>query len=333
MGDKQLQPPRLDPDGVPQVDLLVNPKAVERKEREAAEKAAFAAEAAAPPSRAKIERMIERASKLEPFEINGEKRPQGLNLHGWNLDGLDLSGLDLSHANMHGVSAKGTKFTGANLGHVNGHGGVFEDAEFDDAVSMESFNGCRACFKGASFEGVVARAKDGGDSFAGGLVGANLSESCCHASGSGLDIEEHGLTIEVVDPETQEKILRKVLPEDIHTCLECGLSMVTIKDRIEHTIETGHGKWRMGKNQDLLGQALVDEPVVVDMRLFLSTRNRRPIMKGGRLYSIGPQLRGANVTGMTTAHRDEVPGADLGKPDPDPKPRVIASGMPEEFIL
>lgn len=297
--------PRFLPDGNVALDEVANPMASDRKAREQAERMTLEAEAAEPPSRRKIERLIERMKALEPMHINGKDRPHHTDLHGWILDGLDLSHLDLYGVNMSRASARGTLFIGANLLRVNGHGTVFEDARFDDAV-MEGFNGCQACFRNANFSGVKATGHDGGvlgtEKWTGGLVHANLSESCCYGSARGLDIQEHDLVTPLSD-EAGRPLMTRLGRGESHVCGICDQAFASIKARIEHAMKEGHGTWSVRTDPGVPAQK-TEEPAVMDTRLWLQARGRRPILKGGKLRSTGPQLWGANITGMLRGHKD-----------------------------
>lgn len=322
------KPPRLGPDGQPAKDWTVNPKAQERRAREAVERSRLEAEAAAPWSRDKVARMLEDVRKRESIHVNGVDQPQSLNLHGVTLpDGIDLSSLDLSHANMHGVKVRGGKFVGSNMAHVNAHGAVFQECVFDDAESMESINLCQSCLKGSSFSGVKAEGSGGGvlgdEKWSKGLTSANLSESCCHGTVKGLDIQEHDLTTPLVD-DVGRSLFQKLGAGETHVCQECGESFASIKARVEHAVREGHSKWSI-KTDVKLGAQGIQEPAVMDTRLWLQMKGRHPILRGGKLRSTGSQLWRANVTGMLRSHKDRTS-------DPS-KPKVSVSGLPEDFVL
>lgn len=319
---------RIGPDGKPAQDWTENPKAAERKAREAAERSRLEAEAAAPFSRDKVARMLDDLRKREPIHVNGADQPQSLNLHGVMLpDGIDLSGLDLSHANMHGVKVKGGKFVGSNMAHVNAHGAIFQGCLFDDAESMEAINLCQSCLGGSSFSGVKSEGSGGGvlgdEKWSKGLTHANLSESCCHGTVRGLDIQEHELTTPIVD-DVGRSLLQKLSPGETHICLECGGSFAGVKARVEHAVREGHSRWSI-KTDLKMGTQNTQEPAVMDTRLWLQMKGRHPILRGGKLRSIGSQLWRANVTGMLKGHKDRTP-------DPS-KPKVSVSGLPEDFVL
>jgi uncharacterized protein YjbI with pentapeptide repeats len=173
--------PRIDLNtGIEATDVNVNPKAVERKQREAEERDRLAAEATEPWSRAKVERELARAAASESFGVvNGQEIRNSANLHGVDLAGLDLSGLDLSRANLHGAKLVGTNLNGARLVGANLHDADLGDAQMEDVNAVEAnFHG--ACLCGSK----VAKTH---------FMKANLSE-CCHEATSGLDIEEKPLT-------------------------------------------------------------------------------------------------------------------------------------------
>lgn len=319
--------PRLDSDRKSTQDWPVNPKAVERKARQAAENSVLEAEAAAPWGRDKIVQMLDKLRSQEPIHVNGQDQPRQLNLHGVELpENIDLTGLNLSHANMHGVKTKGARFSGCDLSYVNAHGAVFTDCVFDDALSMESINLCQSCLSGSSFTGVEAKGAAsilGGETLSGGLTSANLSESCCHGTVKGLDIQEHELTTQLVD-DVGRSLDRRLAPGETHACGECPGEFVSVKGRIEHSIRSGHGKWTV-RNDIKMGAQETTEPAVMDTRLWLQMKGRRPIIRGGKLRSTGPQLWRANVTGMLVGHKDRTP-------DPA-KPKISVSGVPDECVV
>lgn len=321
-------PPRIGNDGLLAQDLTENPKALERKAREAQERAALEAEAAAPWSRDKIGRMLDKLGKMEPIHLNGQDQPRQLNLHGVELpDGIDLTGLDLSHTNMHGLKARRARFSGSNLQSVNAHGAKLRECFFDGAESMESINLCQACLGGSSFIGIEAEGSGGGvlgdEKWSKGLTSANLSESCCHGTVRGLDIQDHELTTQLVD-DVGRTLVHKHAPGETHVCGECGESYASVKARTEHSIREGHGKWTVSTDIKMLGQEKT-EPAVMDTRLWLQMKGRHPLLRGGKLRSTGPQLWRANVTGMLVGHKDRTS-------DPN-KPKISVSGVPEEFVL
>jgi hypothetical protein len=228
---------------------------------------------------------------------------------------------------MHGVKAKGARFSGSDLSHVNAHGAAFRDCVFDDAVSMESINLCQSCLGGASFIGIESEGSGGGvlgdEKWSKGLTSANLSESCCHRTVRGLDIQEHDLTTQLVD-DVGRSLVNRLTPGETHVCGDCGESYASVKARTEHVIREGHGKWTVRTDITMIGQETT-EPAVMDTRLWLQMKGRHPIMRGGKLRSVGPQLWRANVTGMLAGHKDRTA-------DPD-KPKVAVSGLSEEFVL
>lgn len=299
-------PPRLGPDGKPAQDWAQNPKAAERKARQAAENAILEAEAAAPWSRDKIARMLDKLRSMEPIHVNGQDQPRQLNIHGVELpDDIDLRSLDLSHTNWHGGKAKRARFSGSNLAHMNTHGAMLIDCVFDDAESMESINLCQACLAGSSFTGIESEGSGGGmlgnEKWSKGLVAANLSESCCHGTVKGLDIQEHDLTTQLVD-DVGRSLDHKMGPGETHVCGDCGVSFASVKARTEHSIREGHGKWTVSTDIRMVGQETV-EPAVMDTRLWLQMKGRRPILRDGKLRSVGPKLWRANLTGLLKGHR------------------------------
>ena len=213
------------------------------------------------------------------------------------------------------------------MAHANAHGAVFDGCLFDDAESMESINLCQSCLKGSSFSGVKAEGSGGGvlgdEKWSRGLTHANLSESCCHKTVRGLDIQEHELTTALVD-DVGRSLFHKLEAGETHVCSDCGGSFVSVKARVEHTVREGHSRWSV-KTDIKLGTQSAQEPAVMDTRLWLQMKGRRPILKGGKLRSTGSQLWRANVTGMLLGHKDRAV-------DPS-KPKISVSGLPEDFVL
>ena len=171
---------RVGPDGEPVQDIAINPKAIERKAREAEERSRLAAGAAEPWSRAKVERELARAAAAEsPGVVNGQEVRNSANMHGADLSGLDLSGLDLSRTNLHSANLAGAKLTGCRLVGANLNDADLSDAEMEDVNAVEAnFHG--ACLCGAKVEKTH-------------FMKANLS-GCCYEAVDGLDIEEKPLT-------------------------------------------------------------------------------------------------------------------------------------------
>jgi uncharacterized protein YjbI with pentapeptide repeats len=174
------QKPRVDRDGNLVWDALENPKAVERKKREAQEKARLEVEANEPWSRAKVERELGKLALKPPTAVvDGKESFDHLNLHGADLSGLDLSGLNLSRVNMHGADLSGADLTGCLLTEANLHG-----ANLDGAI-LEKTNAQSANFHDAC----LCRTK---------ISDANLRKSnlsnVCYENSQGFDINEKPLT-------------------------------------------------------------------------------------------------------------------------------------------
>lgn len=171
---------RFDSDGEVVEDVMENPKAVERKLREANDRARLEAESKEPWSRAKVERELGRlALKPRTTVIDGREIFDRLNLHGVDLSGLDLSGLDFSGVNMHGANLTGSILSGCRLVDANLCEATLTGAAFEQANAFGA-NLNKAC---------LCAAKIGKTHF----MTANLSESCCEAT-EGLDIVTNPLT-------------------------------------------------------------------------------------------------------------------------------------------
>jgi len=171
---------RIGPDGKPAEDVIVNPKAVERKAREAAEKARLEEEAKAPWSRERIETALESVRSKDPIgEVNGQVIAEQLNLHGADLSGLDLSGLNLSGANLHGAKLLGADLTGTSLAGAN-----LSQADLSEAI----LKGCDLSSANLS-ESCICDA----DATEASFRKANLADACIEGA-KGLDIRVVPLT-------------------------------------------------------------------------------------------------------------------------------------------
>lgn len=153
---------RVDQDGKPAIDLLENPKAVERKKREEAARDALIEERKQPWSRERIERELVRIAVINR---TGGRVKEAMDLHGVDLSGLDLSGLDLSRSNMHGASLVGTNLSGCRMVNVNLHGAELRDAVLEGTYAVDS-NLHGACVCAARFSKST-------------LLGVNLQDACC----------------------------------------------------------------------------------------------------------------------------------------------------------
>lgn len=172
--------PRIGLDGNPAQDVSTNPKAIERKAREAEVRVRLEAEAKEPLSRSKIERELTKLSQKAPMAtIDGRDVFESLNLHGADISGLDLSGLNLSNVNMHGVKAVGTNFTGCLMVNANLYGADLDGAVLEKA-NAQSANLSEACLCRTT------------------ITDANLRKANCHGacyeSSQGFDVEEKPLT-------------------------------------------------------------------------------------------------------------------------------------------
>lgn len=180
MTDTKDPCPRLLPDGTIATDVDVNPKFLERVEREKEFREKTESEGKEPWSRAKVERYLTQVSTRGNFATSsGKTVAGGPTFHGVDLSGLDLSGLDLSRANLHGAKLTGTNLSGCRLVSANLH-----EADLSGA-DLSNVNAVEANFHGAC----LCRANVGKTHF----MKANLSE-CCHESATGLDVEEKPLT-------------------------------------------------------------------------------------------------------------------------------------------
>jgi uncharacterized protein YjbI with pentapeptide repeats len=174
------QKPRVDRDGNLVWDVLENPKAVERKKREAEEKARLEAEANEPWSRAKVERELGRLALKPPVAVmDGREIFDRLNLHGVDLSGLDLSGLDLSGANMHGANLTAANLSNCRLVESNLSEALLTGASIENANAVGA-NLSKSC---------LCSAKIGKTH----LMAVNLSD-CCYQETDGLDLVEKPLT-------------------------------------------------------------------------------------------------------------------------------------------
>jgi hypothetical protein len=173
--------PRIGPDGKPVKDVSVNPFAVERKQREAEDRARREEEGKKPWSREKVEKEIARAAQEKPMQvIDGIESRSHANFHGADLSGLDLSGLDLSYVNMHGAKLIGANLSGCRLIQAN-----LAEASMTGAV-LDKINAVEANLSGACLCASKANKAQ--------FMGANLSE-CCFEANEGIDIVEKPLTV------------------------------------------------------------------------------------------------------------------------------------------
>lgn len=171
---------RIGPDGKPAQDVVSNPKANARKAELQEERRRLAEEAAAPWSRERLEREIERLANEPSVSVfEGKEVRNRLNLAGEDLSGLDLSGLNLAGANLHGAKLAGADLTGASLSGAN-----LSEADLSAAVLKGADLGLANLSKAQLFDADVTEAS---------LKKANLSEAE-YEGAKGLDIQEKVLT-------------------------------------------------------------------------------------------------------------------------------------------
>lgn len=171
---------RLDGFGKAVEDVLVNPKAVERKKREAEERARLEEEQASPWTRERVERELARVSREGVFTVfDGKEVRHRANFQGHDFSGLDLSGLDLSEVNLDSAKLTGANLSGCLMTSTNLHG-----ADLDGA-NLENINAQSANFHGAC----LCRTK---------ISDANLRKAncygACYEDSQGFDVEERPLT-------------------------------------------------------------------------------------------------------------------------------------------
>lgn len=177
-------PKRIGRDGKPEEDVSVNPKAEDRKRREAQERSRVEAESKEPWSRTRIEREIARvreaSRRSQSITLpNGVTVGPQVNLHEADLSGLDLSGLVLAGANLHGANLSGADLTGASLAGANLHGANLEAAKLKGCdLSRAVLQQSCLCWSDLSEST---------------LLKSNLSD-CCHQNVVGLDLKEAKLT-------------------------------------------------------------------------------------------------------------------------------------------
>jgi uncharacterized protein YjbI with pentapeptide repeats len=212
MSDEQQRIDRLT--GLPAVDVSVNPLAIERKAKEGEKRAAEIAEANAPWSRERLERLKAKlragAEGQETVETSGgEVLGPSLNLHGAALVGLDLSGMDFSFSNLHGADLSRTILTGANFHRANVCQANFRDAKLE-GCDFSAANVSEACLCGADCSNASFK-------------GANLSDSCYERS-VGFDVVEKALTAAERDAAKHARVdgSRVVIREDLGVSLHFG---------------------------------------------------------------------------------------------------------------
>lgn len=176
---------RVDENGVVVTDVAVNPKAVQRRNAEEAERKRLETEAAAPWSRERLDRQLKRLRTAPSDPRSAASSPDGMsygpvvNLHGADLSGLDLSGLNLSFANMHGAKLSKADLTGASLHRAN-----LCKADLSGAIlrgcDLSNANLSEVCLCGAKASEIS-------------MQGANLSDACM-SDASGIGIAEVPLT-------------------------------------------------------------------------------------------------------------------------------------------
>lgn len=162
--------------------LSVNPKAIERKAREARERSCREAEMMEPWSREKIDRIRARmkASRQEnPGDLSGVTSALRIDLfradlHGKSLHGVNLSFADIQEANLSESDFRGSNLFRSNLYHANLRGAIFI------GCNLSEVNLSRSCLCDADFTEALLR-------------GANLS-GCCYEGAKGLDLKEVRMT-------------------------------------------------------------------------------------------------------------------------------------------
>jgi hypothetical protein len=171
---------RIGPDGLPADDVLVNPKYLERIDREAQERRRIESESNSPWSRGRVEKALAIvAAQGSVGVVNGRPIKGAVDFHGADLSGLDLSGLDLSNANLHGANLSGSKMTGCRLVGANLHEANLTGAALDGVNAVEAnFHGACLC------KADVTKTH---------FMKANLYESC-HEATVGLDLQEKPMT-------------------------------------------------------------------------------------------------------------------------------------------